>query len=321
MAFPSKLGPMTDSDLDALKSEDQRDTEELDRRYASTDLPAEPSEPAESSRDDTTPDSAALRRLKEDGTLPPRKYRKIPAEVFDMNEAEKKKWIQWEYEREKGKGDHYFRIRLVWNFLPKHSFISDPQYDKYIENLNCRDIQFVKRLVQGGGTKSRVTAMKYVVPEAPQLYVKDLSSNAWKRKDVRQLYEYLLQLKSIYADGSSNRITADEIIDKYEKLFRESDDVNECLRLGEMITKARNIDLTPTQAGAIREVDEEDYQFVQNLLKGEATGVKDESSDPADTYKPKDGGAVPANSGEGPLGFEDEGPVEVQAAGEELRPA
>jgi len=229
--------------------------------------------------------SAALRVPKaEPGPEPPEGAEPVK-EISQMSEMEKRKWRQYEHERKAGEGDHHFTVRIVWNFLPKHPWNSDLQYETYIEKLDWREIQFAKRHVHSG-SKQRNASIKWILPQSPAAYCRTLATKFGKSKEVNQLYEYLLHLQRQYASTDESRLTAEEIVDKYEMLFRDSNDVSECIRLGEMIVKFRNLDLRKGQEHELTDADDEDLKAAQNIVK------MSQGNDTADPHRPKDGGGL-----------------------------
>lgn len=234
--------------------------------------------------DHTDKDASAALRVAEPEPGPESpKGAKPVKELSQMTEAEKRKWRQYEHERKTGEGDHHFRTQIVWNFLPKHPWNSDLQYETYIENMSWREIQFVKRHVQSG-SKERKASVKWVIPQAPPRYCTTLATKYGKSKEVNQLYEYLLHLQRQYMTGDESKLTAEEIVGKYETLFRDSNDVSECIRLGEMIVKYRQLDLTKGQERELTEADDEDLKAAQDILK------KGQGNDAADSNGSQNGG-------------------------------
>lgn len=228
----------------------------------------------------------------------------LPSSVVNrLNEIEKRKWKEWEYEREAGNGNNFFRVRIAWNFLPEHPFISDPQYDTFIEHLDIRDIQFVKRLVKTvskSSSATRTTCMRYVIPDAPNSVAREAASRCWNRKrEVRQLWEYLMHLKETYEIPEDRKLTAEKIIEKMEMLFGKSEDPAECIRLAELIVKYRGIDLSLTQDSAVKETGEDDYSYLMEFKKKKA------KRDPADPSKQEERGPVHVSAGDDSGGAED----------------
>lgn len=232
---------------------------------------------------------------KEEGPPVPQHTRTIK-DISPLSELEKRKWREYEYEKKTGTGDHHFKVRIVWNFLPRHPWKTDPQYETYVEKLDWRELQYVKRHVHSG-SRERVSSIKWVIPEAPGGFVRSLATKYGRNKSIAQLTEYLFDVKRQYADADESRLTAEEIVDKYEALFRDSRDVGECIRLGEMIVKYRNLDLSKGQKAELSEADEDDFKHAQGIIKS-----SQDLDDATDTYRPEGGGGVRESAPDSPSG-------------------
>lgn len=230
-----------------------------------------------------TAPSAALRApVSGKGPEPP-EGAEVIKDISHISELEKNKWRQYEHERKVGEGDHFFIVRIVWNFLPRHPWHTDVQYETYIENLDWRQIQFVKRYVYSG-SRDRRASITWIVPEAPMHHCRALATKYGKIKEINQLQEYLIDLKRQYATTDDTKLTAEEIIEKYEALFRDSNDVGECIRLGDKIVSYRNLDLTKGQQRELTDADDDDLKAAQSILK------KSQENDAANTDRSHNGG-------------------------------